>query len=270
MTGSHHYVIRGGVEGRERLRVLARVMRPSSMTLFDRLGLTDGMWCLDAGCGGGDVTLDLAARVAPGGRVVGVDIDEAKLDIARAEASQHGVQNVEFRCSDVRVEPAPETFDAVYARFLLTHLSDPGGAVRAFHDHLRPGGMLAVEDIDFNGCFTYPESRAFERYRELYCAAVTRRGGNPFVGPQLPALLMDAGFADVGVGVVQHVAMEGEAKLLDPLTMQNIAGAVIADGLASQDEIDAVVLELYEFAANSRTLAGTPRIVQAWGRRAVI
>jgi 2-polyprenyl-3-methyl-5-hydroxy-6-metoxy-1,4-benzoquinol methylase len=88
MADSTHYVIRGGLEGRERLRVLGRVMRTSSMLLFDRLGLRDGITCLDVGCGGGDATLELAHRVAPAGRVVGVDIDETKLQIARAEASR--------------------------------------------------------------------------------------------------------------------------------------------------------------------------------------
>ena len=42
MADSTHYVIRGGLEGRERLRVLGRVMRTSSMSLFDRLVLRDG------------------------------------------------------------------------------------------------------------------------------------------------------------------------------------------------------------------------------------
>src|SRR5215470_866804 len=105
MSDSSHYVIRGGVEGRERLRVIARVMRASSMSMFDRLGLRDGCQCLDVGCGGGDVTLDLARRVGPHGRVVGVDIDEKKLEIARTEARQLGVANVEFRVADVRDEP---------------------------------------------------------------------------------------------------------------------------------------------------------------------
>ena len=75
MTDSTHYVIRGGVEGRERLRVLARVMHASSTSLLDRLGLCDGLACLDVGCGGGDMTLELARRVAPHGKAVGVDID---------------------------------------------------------------------------------------------------------------------------------------------------------------------------------------------------
>ena len=83
-----HYVIRGGVEGRERLRILARVMRPTTLRLFDRVGIDMGMVCLDLGCGGGDVTLDLAGLVGPGGKVVGWDIDETKLGLAQREAEE--------------------------------------------------------------------------------------------------------------------------------------------------------------------------------------
>ena len=267
MADTSHYAIRGGLEGRERLRVLARIMHPSTSGLFDRLGVANGQHCLDVGCGGGDVTLALARRVAPQGSVVGVDIDDAKLAIARTEAAQEGASNIDFRHGDIRVDPIDATFDIVYARFLLTHLSDPAAAVGVFYAHVKRGGTLIVEDIDFSGYFTHPACKAFERYRELYCSTVARRGGNPNIGPRLPSLLLQNGFTAVEVAAVQHVAMEGEVKLINALTMENIAGAVLADGLASQADIDDIVRELYDYAADPRTVCGTPRIVQAWGRR---
>jgi SAM-dependent methyltransferase len=262
-----HYAIRGGLEGRERLRVLARIMHPFSASLFDRIGLGPGLNCLDVGCGGGDATLELARRVAPDGRVLGIDIDEEKVRIARLEAEQHGVANVEFRVADSRELSEAGTFDVVYARFLLTHLPDPGAALRTFREHLRPGGTLAVEDIDFTGHFTYPDSATFHRYRELYCATVTRRGGDPNIGPRLPLLLKEQGFADVGVHLVQPTGMEGDVKLISALTLENIAGAVLHDGLASQQEIDDLVQALAAFAADPLTLTGMPRVFQVWGRR---
>jgi SAM-dependent methyltransferase len=267
MGDSKHYVIRGGIEGRERLRILARVMQASSMSLFDRLGLSDGLACLDVGCGGGDATLELARRVAPNGKVVGADIDPTKLEIARLEAQERGVDNVEFRHVDIREESGAPEFEFVYSRFLLTHLSDPLGAVDAFQRQLRPGGFLAVEDIDFSGHFTYPESPAFRRYHELYCAVVRRRGGDPNIGPRLPLLLRSCGLEDVEVSVVQPIGTAGEVKLINPLTMENIADAVLEDGLATRAEIDEIVRQLYEFAADPNTVAGVPRVVQAWGRR---
>jgi SAM-dependent methyltransferase len=261
------YAIRGGLEGRERLRVLGRIMHPSTAALFDRLGLGPGLTCLDVGCGGGDVTLELARRVAPGGRVVGVDLDEEKVRIARSEAQQHGIAGVEFRVADIRELRDAGPFDVVYARFLLTHLSDPEAAVRSFHEQLRPGGTLVVEDIDFSGHFTYPDSAAFHRYRELYCTTVTRRGGDPNIGPRLPLLLKQQGFSGVGLHLVQPTGMEGDVKLISGLTLENIAGAVLQDGLASRQEIDDLVQALYAFAADPLTLSGMPRVFQVWGRR---
>ena len=64
MAETKHYVIRGGIEGREHLRVLGRVMHASSSSLFERIGVRGGWTCLDVGCGGGDATLELARRRA--------------------------------------------------------------------------------------------------------------------------------------------------------------------------------------------------------------
>ena len=97
---SKTYVIRGGLEGRERLRVLARVMWPTTEALFTRIGIDPGARCLDAGCGGGDVSCSLA-RLVPDGRVLGTDLDDAKVEMARAEAAAAGLDNVEFRVGDV-------------------------------------------------------------------------------------------------------------------------------------------------------------------------
>ena len=266
MGDTSHYAIRGGVQGRERLRVLSRVMHGCSSALLDRLALRDGLSCLDVGCGGGDTTLELARRVAPNGHAVGADIDETKLALARDEAAQQGIANVDFRMLDVRASDAVLVFDRVYARFLLTHLSDPAGAVNALRRHLRPGGLVAVEDIDFDGSVAFPPSPALTRYRELYCAVVRKRGGDPNIGPRLPLLLDAAGFEDVGVNVVQPLGTHGDVKLINALTMENIADAAIGDGLATREEADAIVRELYEFAADPHTITGLPRVVQSWGR----
>lgn len=261
------YVIRGGLEGRERLRVLARVTEPTTTSFLDRLGIAPGMRCLDVGCGGGDVTVELARRVGPGGRAVGVDIDDTVLAVARGEVEAEGTRNVEFRALDVRTEACGSDWDVVYARFLLTHLADPESTLAALVDHLRPGGVLAVEDIDFSGGFMWPPSEAFDRYAALYAAIVRRRGGDPDIGRRLPLLLAAAGLEGVRMKVVQPMGTEGDVKLLNPITMEAVADTVVKDGLATRVEVEAVVDELHRRAADPGTVTGLPRIVQAWGRR---
>jgi SAM-dependent methyltransferase len=262
-----HYAIRGGVEGLQRLKLLARVLQPTTLELFRRVGVGPGMVCLDVGCGGGDVSFDLARRVGPAGRVVGTDLDPAKLERARREADEEKLGNVEFREADVSEGFDALAYDLVYARFLLTHLSRPEAALAHMVQALRPQGAVVVEDIDFTGHFSYPECAAFARYVELYTAVVRRRGGDPNIGPRLPSLLSAAGLADVGMQVVQPAAFDGEVKLLNAVTLENIAPALMSDGLASEDEIAKLVSELYAFARDTRTVMSIARIVQAWGYR---
>jgi ubiquinone/menaquinone biosynthesis C-methylase UbiE len=262
MSDSSHYVIRGGQHGRERLRVMSRVLRPTTVALLRELHLGDGLCCLDAGCGGGDTSLELARMVGPSGRVVGIDIDATKLEMARREAADQGVANVEFCVVDIREAPAVPTYDVVYSRFLLTHLRDPQEMVASFYQQLRPGGSIALEDIDFSGLFVHPPNAAFQRYVDWYYATVRRRGGDPDIGPRIARILSDCGFERIALSVVQPAALAGEVKTVNALTAENIAAAVIADGLATQDEVNAVARELHDYAADPLTIAGFPRIFQ--------
>jgi ubiquinone/menaquinone biosynthesis C-methylase UbiE len=259
------YLIRGGVEGRERLKVLSRIMRPSSHSLLERVGIRPGMRCLEIGCGSGDLAFDMARLVGPAGKVIGTDIDHEKLELVRQEAAELQLDNTEFQFADItETEPAGE-FDLIHARFVLTHLADPVQALRKMRAALRSRGVLVVEDIDFRGHFSYPESPALQRYVELYTESARRKGGDANIGPRLPALLAESGLENVQVNLLQPVAMAGELKLIAPITMENIAHTLVADGLASQTEIQRIVEELYEYARAPGTLVSGPRIVEAWG-----
>jgi SAM-dependent methyltransferase len=261
------YMLRGGVEGRERLRVMARVLRPSTLALFERAGIRPGMACLDVGCGGGDVSLDLARLVGKEGHVVGIDRDEIKIALAREEAAAAGGSNVEFRVGDILGDDLTAEFDLVFVRFVLTHLADPDAAVRKFSSMLRPGGLLLTVDIDFHGYFTYPENAAFQRYYDLYIQLSEKHGGDPYIGPRLPGLLHRNGFERVQMNLMQLAALEGEMKLLTPLTMENIADSLVAENLVSREEVQSLTGELYKFAHAADTVGSTPRFIEAWGSK---
>lgn len=266
---SPHYIIRGGIEGRERLRILARVMQPSTLSLLQRTGVRPGMKCLEVGCGGGDLAFDLARMVGAEGWVVATDIDQTKLDLGRSEATAQNLSNIEFKLQDIARAPNLEQnqFDLVHARFVLTHLPNPGLALERMRAALRPDGIVVIEDIDFRGYFCHPDSAALWRYVELYTEAVRRRGGDANIGPRLPSLVAEAGFADVQMNIVQPAGTSGDVKLLSPLTMENIADVVVAEGLASAVEIAQIVEALYEYARSPGSIGCTPRVVQVWARK---
>ncbi len=200
------YVIRGGLAGRERLRILARVMWPTTKALFEHVGVADSVRCLDVGCGGGDVTLELARR-APNGHVTGIDLDEAKLELARSEQAAAGIPNIAYRREDLFETPRDAArYDLIYVRFVLTHLDAPAKGLAALRARLAPGGVIVVEDIDFSGHFCYPDSPAFRHYVALYAKVVASGGGDPNIGPRLPALMAAAALTNIGMNVVHRRA----------------------------------------------------------------
>lgn len=65
MNEIEHYAISGGMKGRERLALLSSILAASTGRLLDLAGDSAGARRLDAGCGGGDVALELARRAGP-------------------------------------------------------------------------------------------------------------------------------------------------------------------------------------------------------------
>jgi ubiquinone/menaquinone biosynthesis C-methylase UbiE len=261
------YSIRGGLAGRERLRVLSRVHGPATKRLLERLGIEPGMRCLDVGCGGGDVTLTLARRVGPAGAVVGVDLDEVKLGLAREEAGEAGVANVEYRAGDAYDLPAGGGFDLVYSRFLLAHLNDPARAVRATVAAARPGGVVAVEDVDFSAAgMCHPESEAYRRLWQVWPPTIRAHGGDANLAPQLPRMLAEAGVTELDAAIDQPAGADRDVKLMPALSVENSAEAIVAARQATVEEVEAMVAELYALVDNPATVLALPRVVQAWGR----
>src|SRR4029079_18953119 len=113
------YVIAGGKEGKERLKLLSEVLRPTTSQLLSTVGIENGMKCLDVGCGGGFVTALMADLVGADGEAGGIDSDEVILDLARTDARDCGRNNIDFIQCAPSDQHRSDYYDLVYARFLL-------------------------------------------------------------------------------------------------------------------------------------------------------
>ena len=261
------YVISGGQTGYDRLQVLARVRWPDTAELLGRVGVGAGMRCLDLGCGGGDVTLELARMVGPEGRVVGIDMDEVKLGLAREVAAERGLDNVEFHVGDVMAWSAEDEYDLVYCRFLLEHLVDPRDLLGRMWASVGAGGAIAVEDADFPGQICHPPSDGYEFWRHMYMQLLRRRGGDPEIGRKLHGYLREIGAPNPSVRLVQDVRTDGESKRLPLLTLMATSDALRQEGLATDDEVRAAVASLAALADDTTTLVAGPWIFQVWARK---
>ena len=262
------YVLRGGQAGAARLRLINRVKWPTTERLLDRAGLRAGMQVLDCGCGGGSVTLRMAALVGAEGEVVGIDLDQSILRLAQREAQDLNLP-VTFRHLGAEELEEVAAYDFAYSRYLLSHLQHPQRALEAMVRALRPGGRLAVEDIFFPGHVCYPPNAAFDRFVELYQAVVRAKGADPAIGVRLMGMALDAGLADVQVELVVPVFRDGEGKRVAQVTVEHVREAVLGAGLATGTEVDAIVAELEAFADDERTLMSIASTFQVWGRKAL-
>ncbi|MDX6600862.1 MAG: demethylmenaquinone methyltransferase / 2-methoxy-6-polyprenyl,4-benzoquinol methylase [Solirubrobacterales bacterium] len=114
----------------------------------DRAELQPGDSALDVCCGTGDLALELAGRVAPGGRVVGCDFSEPMLDLARDKARERDAPGVRFEWADALSLPYDAArFDAVTVGFGVRNLANLERGLGEMTRVLRPGGRLVVLEI---------------------------------------------------------------------------------------------------------------------------
>ena len=265
--GMEGYVIRGGREGYDRLLLLARDRWPDTAALFARAGLRPGMRCIDLGCGGGEVTLEMAKGVAPDGIVCGVDMDEVKFGLAKTAATERGVANVEFLVGNVNNWDEPDSYDLVYPRFLLHHLSRPVELLGRMWVAVRSGGVLIVEDADYDGWCCHPSNEGFEFFLRAYAEVVRRRGGDHTTGRKLYEFFLEAGIPTPAVTLVQSVSIGGESKDLAWSTLDAVGEAIVSENVATADELAAALASLRQFTDDPTTLIGHPRVFQLWSAR---
>lgn len=126
--------------------------RPS-LAFWDRLGaetvarlrLQPGQAVLDLCCGAGASALPAARAVGPAGRVLGIDVAEPLLDLARARAAREDLANAEFRHGDATRTGLPGgRFDAVVCVFGVFFAADMAAFATEMWRLVAPGGILAI------------------------------------------------------------------------------------------------------------------------------
>jgi SAM-dependent methyltransferase len=190
------------------------------------LGLGCGLPTQHAGIEAGDVVLDLGSGagidafvarrlVGEGGRVIGVDMTEAMIGRARANAAKLGYDNVEFRLGEIEALPVEDgAVDVVISNCVLNLVPDKAKAFAETFRVLRSGGHFCVSDIVATG----PLPEGIQNAAALYVGCVA--GASPQA--DYLRIIREAGFEDVRIAEHKPIALPDES-LRDHLSDAELA-----------------------------------------------
>jgi SAM-dependent methyltransferase len=216
----------------------------------DALQLTPGMRVLDIACGTGSPSLQEAARVTPGGRVLATDLAPEMFAVAERRAREAGLANLEFRAMDAEALDLPDaSFDAVSFLFALMFCPSPDRAVAEIHRVLAPGGRFAltVWDAPEKNSFFTTIGKPVAQFLQAPPPDPRAPGGFRFAPPgELEVVLRAGGFSDFTIesrtvpveceSVDQYFEMTTE--MAGPLRTK-LAGMAAGD----RDRLKAMVVE---------------------------
>src|SRR6516165_7785641 len=194
-------------------------LRPS-LSFWDRWGaatvmrlpLSSGDAVLDLCCGAGASALPAAQAVGPNGSVLGLDLAEPLLALARRRAANLGLKNASFRqCDATAAGLESGSFDAVVCVFGVFFAADMAAFVREMWRLVRPGGTLAITTWGPDWC--EPAASVFwDSVREL--EPTLFRAFNPWDEITTAPMLADL-FARGGIGSATVEATSGERHELE-------------------------------------------------------
>jgi len=232
--------------------VVARyILGPWAPSLIEAGHLTKGDRVLDLACGTGVVTRIAASRVGSTGRVIGMDLNPAMIDVARALPAPAGA-TIEWMEGNALAIPLPDrTLDAVLSQQGLQFFPDRPLALTQMRRLLDHGGRLALSVWSSTGHYNRAVGKALSRISGDDTAARFLASRNAPGRDELERLMDASGFSDVRLSIAR---LEIHLPALDRFVLEHLSATPVAPAIAaldarSRDHLgSSVVRELEHFA----------------------
>ncbi len=169
--------------------------------------LKEGETVLDLGSGAGADVLISARRVGPAGRAIGLDMTDEMLALARRNAEQARVENVEFHKGYIEEIPLPDaSVDVVISNCVLNLSGDKPRVLREVARVLRPGGRFAISDVIADENMDDETRADMQKWTGCIAGALTER--------ELEQALADAGLVDVEIRETHRVHAQAASAIV--------------------------------------------------------
>ena len=193
------------------LKTVAKVVETQALWA----GLKAGMRVADIGCGSGKTTAILNAMIQPGGKAVGIDGSEKRINHAKAK---YGPPGITFERRNI-LAPLEDLgkFDFVWVRFFLEYFRSQGfEIVKNISNMLNPGGIMCLIDLDYNCLNHFGLSQKLEKTLFAVIKVLEKEANfDPYMGRKLYSFLYDLGYQDINVDIAAHHLIFGELKDVD-------------------------------------------------------
>lgn len=267
MTIGDNYMFATGEVAAPRLRLLEKIYGPTTRMFLCEAGLKPGLQVAEIGCGIGYTACQMATTVGPTGRVVAIDISRDQLSLAKANARQAGVANIEFVEAGATDTTLPTgSMDLVYCRMLLSHIRQSVEALAEFKRILKPDGLLACEDLVASSPFSDPGSPIYRQLGPMTKAFSDKQGVDYNIGLRLGQLIRSAGFDVQIVRSVQPACFAGDEKRWWEYGIREAGPTFLRSGMVSPEQLNGMFRELEKVALDANTLIAQPVMTQVLAR----
>ena len=236
-----------------------------------RAGVAPGMRVLDVGCGVGSVSQLAAWLVGPSGAVLGIDRSREAIDSARRRTAAAGQHWAHFATVELESFSADETFDAVVGRLILTYLPDPIATLRRICRHVRPGGIIAFQEMTIPLLRSIPEGPQFRQCMDWIRQTLERSGADLDMGGRLFATFLTAGLPAPRMIAAGRVEGGPQSPIYNYLaeTLRSLLPMAERVGVATpaEVEIDSMAERLRQEALESNACLMPPPLIGAWARK---
>lgn len=185
--------------------------------------LRPGETVLDLGSGGGIDVILSARRVGPTGKAYGLDMTDDMLALARRNAAEAGVTNVEFLAGEIERVPLPDaSVDVIISNCVINLSGDKRRVLREAFRVLKPGGRFAVSDVVIDGHLPADVRRSMELWVGCVAGALGRA--------EFERLLAEAGFAEIEIEPTRVYRSEDARAFLEGAGLDVAANLHEIDG----------------------------------------
>jgi SAM-dependent methyltransferase len=263
------YPLGGTQVERDRLVAQAEQYAPTANWLLDQIGIQPGWRAVDIGCGPIGILDLLSERVGPKGSAVGLEREPRFVEMARAEIKERGLGNVTMVQADgLNTGLDKSSFDLVHERLVLINVSAREAFITEMLSLLRPGGTIALEDVDNVSWLCQPAHPSWDILLNAFHTVFQAVGGDPFIGRRLPVLLRTTGVQNIQTRVTVATPPPGDYRRTHLISLiDSVREKIIAKGVLDEAKLNEHRQALLHHLDDPATTVIDKLLVQCWGQK---